>query len=446
AKKLGDVKAKSGGRSIGVISAARLLNEDQYTLRKFAAGALETNNADFYQDDDEVDLPSLFRNGVPTIATQAHVQNADTILLIGTDPDEENPLTAFSIRWAVRQKAARLFIINSVPSRLERQAGLFVRVREGSVKAVIAGLLDESRMKDAGEATGTNTGDLGVIRKVVYESNKGMRIFGEELRGPALEALSLFEDELATPNPDIAETAKKIHIDSLQRQVKSSNSPPKPSINDNPYTYIVERPTLEIGAEAVRSETKFSFLPLVRYANSMGTWQMGLASSLMGGMTARAMLDPDSKLKALYIAGEDVIGKANAGALVVRSALEKLDLLVVSEMFLTDTAKLAHIVFPATSFAESQGTLVNNGSQVQFVRRTIPPVGQARPGWMIANQIAKLMGIDFGYQGQLKNVFKEIAEKVPGFKGLSHNRLANEGAIQINLPRPIDDQIDAADL
>src|SRR5919108_137540 len=79
-------------------------------------------------DDDEIDLGSFFKHGTPTIATQEHIRNADTILLIGSDPNEENPLTAFSIRWAVRQKSARLLIVNAAGSRLERQAQIAVRV------------------------------------------------------------------------------------------------------------------------------------------------------------------------------------------------------------------------------------------------------------------------------------------------------------------------------
>ena len=109
AQKLKEVKTASGGNSIGVISSARLLNEDQFVLRKFADDALETKNADFYHDADEIDLSSFFRHGCPPVATQEHLQNADVVLLIGSDPNEENPLTAFSIRWAVRQRAARLF-------------------------------------------------------------------------------------------------------------------------------------------------------------------------------------------------------------------------------------------------------------------------------------------------------------------------------------------------
>src|SRR5262249_60076944 len=111
----GEIKAHSGGNSIGVISAARLLNEDQFTLKRFAAEVLETKHADFCRDDDENDLASFFKHGQPTIATQAHIQDADAVLLVASRPNEENPLTSFSIRWAVRQSAARLIVVNSIP-------------------------------------------------------------------------------------------------------------------------------------------------------------------------------------------------------------------------------------------------------------------------------------------------------------------------------------------
>jgi predicted molibdopterin-dependent oxidoreductase YjgC len=180
----------------------------------------------------------------------------------------------------------------------------------------------------------------------------------------------------------------------------------------------------------------------VRYANSLGAGLMGMAAAYKGGKTAQAMLSAaGGEIKALVIAGEDVVAKGAAAA-----KLSSLDFLVVSEMFMTETAKLADVVFPATSFAESQGTQINNGMQIQFVRRAIPPVGQARPDWMILGQVAKLMGADFGFQGQLKNVFKEMAEKVPGLAGLSHNLLANEGATQIRLPRPDRGKVYASDM
>jgi len=447
AKRLSEVKSQHGGDAIGVVSAARLLNEDQYILKKFAAEALETRNAEFYHDEDEIDFASFFKYGTPTMATQEHIQNADTILLIGSDPNEENPLTAFSIRWAVRQKSARLLIVNSMGSRLERQAQIAVRVREGSEPALIAALLDESKVAEAADAMGASADDLQAIRQTLLESERVIVIFGDELRGAAAEALPLLEQALATPNPEVAQEAKKAHIERLSREVASTNSTQKPAINENPYTLIVARPTLEVGAEPARTATKFSFVLLCRYANSLGAFQMGLDSSLSGGLSAQAMVNgAGAGIRALYVAGEDLVAKANGEAEVVRSQLAKLDLLVVQEMFLTDTAKLAHVVFPVTSFAESQGTQVNNGSQVQLVRRTIPPVGQARPDWMVVNSVAKLMGHDFGYQGAVKNIFKEISEKAEGYAGLSHNRLANEGATYVERKQPDASRINRSEL
>ncbi|MGE0130253.1 MAG: molybdopterin-dependent oxidoreductase [Blastocatellales bacterium] len=445
--RLGEIKTQSGGDSIGVISAARLLNEDQFTLKRFATEVVGTKHADFYRDDDEIDLASFFKCGQPTIATQAHVQSADAVLLIGSDPNEENPLTAFSIRWAVRQSAARLITVNSMPSRLERQAQIAVRVREGSESALVHGLLNEAKINEAADAMGVSADQIKAIRQALLESDRVVVIFGNELRGAALEALPLLEQILATPSAEVAAAAKKAHIDALQREVKSSNSTQKPSINENPYTYIVEHPTLEIGQDPSRTETKFSFVPLVRYSNSMGAWQMEMSAAQNGGMSAQAMVNSaGGGIKALVVAGEDLIAKANGDATIVRSQLEKLDFLVVQEMFLTETAKMADVVLPVTSFAEAQGTQVNNGSQVQFVRRTIPPVGQARPDWMVTNQLARQMGVDFGYQGQLKNVFKEIAERVDGYAGLSHNFLANEGATPVKQAQADASKIDRAEL
>jgi NADH-quinone oxidoreductase subunit G len=447
AQHLGKIKEANGGNSIGVVSAPRLLNEDQYTLARFAGEVIETRNADYYHDEDEIDLATFFKYGSPVIATQQHIQNAETILLVGSDPNEENPLTAFSIRWAVRQKAARLFLINSMPSRLERQAEIALRVRGGTEGSIIYALLDKAKTKEVALAMSVPVEKINAIHKAIADSWKVVVIFGDELRGAAIEALPLLEEALPAPSPEISEDARKYYIDTLQRQVKSSNSTQKPSINENPYTYIVEHPTLEVGVDPVRSKTKFSFLPLVRYSNSIGARGMGMDSAIRGGMSAQAMINSiGAGIKALYLAGEDLVGKARADGAFVKSQLDKLDFLVVQEMFLTPTAELADVVFPVTSFAEAQGTQVNNGSQVQFVRRVIPPIGQARPDWMVINSLAKLMGVDFGYQGQVKNVFKEIAEKIPGYSGLSHNLLANEGPRQIE-PKKLDlNKIDRADL
>lgn len=447
AEKLGAIKQQSGGNAIGVVSGGRLLNEDQFLLKKLADEVLETKHAEFHHDHDEVDLAAFFKHGQPTMATQQHVQDGDVILLIGSDPNEENPLTAFSLRWAVRQKSARLLIVNSLPSRLERQANLAVRVREGSENAILAALLDPAKINDAAEAMGAKAEDLKTIRETILNSERVIVVFGDELRGAAVEALALLESVLATPDAEKAKAAKQAHLDRLASVATSTNSAPKPAITENPSLLIVPHPTLEIGADKAVTATKFAFLPLARYANSIGAFQMGMDSALSGGLAAQAMIKAAAgrTIKALYIAGDDLVTKAD-DQINAQLALSQLELLVVQDLFLTETARLAHVVLPTTSFAESQGTQVNNAAQVQLVRRVIPPVGQARPDWMIVNAIAKLMGTDFGYQAAVKNVFREISEKVAGYSGLTHNLLFNEGTVQITQAQPEAAQIDQAEV
>jgi len=431
AQRLKESKIAQGSEATAVVVSPRLLNEDLWIAGRFAREVLETSSCDFYHDDDEVDLASLCKNGVPVTATQEHIQNADVLLLIGSDPNEENPLTAFSIRWAVRQNSARLFIVNSMPSRLERQAEIALRVREGSEPAFLLALLDESKATRAEEITGAAEGQIAVIRKAIAENERVVVIFGNELKGVALESLSLLEEALPGAGSERTSAAKSAHLDELSRQVRSTNSTNKPAINENPFTSIVPKPTLEIAVEPARTSTKFSFVPLVRYANSLGAHQMGLDAVSRGTRSADAILaSSGAAIKSLYLLGEDVVGKASGDA-QVRANLAQLDFLIVQDSFLTETAKLADVVFPAATFAESQGTQTNNGSQVQLVRRTIPPVGSARQHWVITALLAKALGHDFGYQSQVKQVFKSISETIPGYAGLSHNRLATEGAIQV---------------
>ena len=254
----------------------------------------------------------------------------------------------------------------------------------------------------AADSMGIEAGDFETIRAAIEENARVVVVFGDELRGAALEALTLLESTLPDI-PERASEAKKAHIDALSRQVRSTNSTNKPAVNDNPFTSIVARPTLEVGTDPARTSTKFSFVPLARYSNSLGAVQMGL----------NAAADRTWDVKAMYIAGEDLVGRRVEDGSRTTAERGKLDLLIVQDMFLTETAKLADVVFPATSFAESQGTQVNNGSQVQLVRRVIPPVGQARQDWVIASLLAKAMGHDFGYQNQVRQVFKNIAERLP---------------------------------
>ncbi len=142
----------------------------------------------------------------------------------------------------------------------------------------------------------------------------------------------------------------------------------------------------------------------------------------------------DGQVKAIYIVGENpVLTEAAAGH--VEEALKKLDFLVVQDIFMTETARLAHVVLPATSFAEKDGSFTNSERRVQRVNKVIEPVGNSRPDWLIISQLARKMGAKgFDYQSP-SDIMKEIATLTPSYGGISLERLEKE-SVQWPCPTP----------
>jgi anaerobic selenocysteine-containing dehydrogenase len=144
---------------------------------------------------------------------------------------------------------------------------------------------------------------------------------------------------------------------------------------------------------------------------------------MSGAMNPLEILDAaGSDVRAMYVAG----GFLPAHLEGREDALARLDLLVVQELFLTETALAADVVFPAASFAEVDGTFTNNGGLVQRVRQSIPPVHQSKPDWAITSQLAAALGHDLGFQMSSSNIFHEIARSVPAYEGLRYPLLKDE--------------------
>ena len=127
---------------------------------------------------------------------------------------------------------------------------------------------------------------------------------------------------------------------------------------------------------------------------------------------------------------EDVINASKAlligGSLQDASVLASKDFVAVQELFLTETTEYADVVFTAASFAEVDGTFTNNAGNVQRVRKSIEPLHQSKPDWMITSQIAKELGADLGFSGSASTVFKAVTECVPAYAGLRYPDLKDE--------------------
>jgi predicted molibdopterin-dependent oxidoreductase YjgC len=133
----------------------------------------------------------------------------------------------------------------------------------------------------------------------------------------------------------------------------------------------------------------------------------------------------EGKVKGMYIMGENP-ALSDPDVTHVVEALESLDFLVVQDIFLSETAKLADVVLPAVSFAEKDGTFTNTERRIQRVRKAIEPIGKAKPDWQIITELAIKMGYPMAYES-LKQIMEEIARLTPIYGGISYERLENDG-------------------
>jgi len=152
------------------------------------------------------------------------------------------------------------------------------------------------------------------------------------------------------------------------------------------------------------------------------------------GLTSTEMTDAavEGTLKAMYIIGEDpVICDANVNK--TKEALKALDFLVVQEIFMTATARMADVVLPAAAWAEKDGSYTSMERRVQWIDRAVPPVGEAKEGMWIISQIANRLGLDFNY-ASASDVLKEMNRLMPIYGGMTKERISKVGGLRWPCP------------
>src|SRR5437660_75324 len=351
ASKLEEIANAHGASSIAVVGSPRITNEANYALYKFATELVGTKN---YTATDAFSLVHFLEHLGGPLATHRDIRFAKTILLIGGEPEELQPFTGKQMRQAVRNGGAKLIIVNSRPIRLKQQASQFIHIRAGAEDAAVLALADPAQNKLAASKMGVEVSELETLRQILNDTQGDIVImFGGEL-SPAAQAI----------------------------------------VAQLPYAFNAEG-------------RRVLLHPLPLYNNSTGAHDIGLMQS---GKSARQILGAaGDEVRAMYIAGSFLSDHLRGQ----EDDLSKLDFLVVQELFDTETTKYADVIFPAASFAETDGTFTNNDGLVQRVRQSIPPVHQSKQDWVITAQLARALDVDFGWQMSASSVFREIAEKIP---------------------------------
>ncbi|MBI3485209.1 MAG: NADH-quinone oxidoreductase subunit NuoG [Acidobacteria bacterium] len=337
AARLKAVRDAHGPDAIGFIGSNRTTNEENYLLGRLARATVGTNNLDHHRTADYGALvQALGENAGAAQAGMEQLGTAKAILLIGNDPTDQNPLVAWQIRSAIRLHGARLYVVNAEEIKLRRQAAQNVRIAAGA-EALIAQWL------------ATREGDLELdtsfammeLRGALEKEHDVVIVFGAELRGAAIGHLVKFGASLPGQTRFMA-------------------------LGD----YANSRGAADMGVLPDRLPG-YAWLSDAAARDAFGKlWGASLAEK--PGMDARQMLDAAAKgaLKALYVIGANPFKTFGTGA---RPA--GLDLLVVQEMFLTETSQHADVVLPAASAYEKNGTVTNTAGEVQLLRKAMETMG-----------------------------------------------------------------------
>jgi NADH-quinone oxidoreductase subunit G len=393
-RRLKQIHEKHGGQSIGVIGSNHMTNEENYLLNRFARLNLGTNNLDHHRTADYAGLAAaLGPKAATSLASMADIYEASTVVVIGNDPTQQNPLVAWQIRTGIRHHNSKLYLINSQESKLERKATQSVHVAADSEAAAVHWIATGQ-----GNIAPETSAELASLKSALESSSEVIFVFGAALTGAAIRDLVAFGSRLP----------------GLSRYM---------ALGD----YANSRGAADFGVLPDRLPGYASLADSSERSRFSKLWGAEIPSA--AGLSARQMIEAAQagKLRALYVVGANPVKTFAAKS---SDRLGSLDLLVVHDLFLTETAKLADVILPAASSYEKDGTMTATSGEVQITHRSIDPQGPRSDFDLLRILSHQLSQLGMGPSIRLRTpeaAFDEIRQNVPGY-GVSFASLLAGGA------------------
>lgn len=435
AERLNTIKAQYGGDAIAGISSSRCTNEENYLMQKFIRACFGTNNIDgcarVCHSPTALGMQRTFGTGAATNSV-ADLQFTDCILIIGANPTSGHPVTGAKIKQKV-MKGTPMIVIDPRRTEIARYATHHLQLRPGTNVAVLnmmlyyiirENLMDGEFIAQRTEGfdefctgiMGLNLDELEAVSGVPREQARAAAItYASADRAMAFHGLGVTEHYQGTYAVMlIADLAM------ITGNIGKPGCGVNPLRGQNNVQGMADMGTQPYQGAGYMDVTN----PDVR---RMYEDFYGAPISDRVGLTIPEMYDAAlaGKLKALWVMGEDMAQSDPNTHHVVR-ALSALDLLVVQEIFMTETAKLAHVVLPGASFLEKEGTFTNGERRIQRVQQVIEPVGDSKPdGQIIVEMMNRL-----GYPQKpytAKGMLEEISQIVPFFAGVTWENLGTQG-------------------
>ncbi len=363
----------------------------------------------------------------------SEIRNADCIFVIGSNTSENHPVIALEAKAAVRHRGAKLIVADPRRIELVDYASVWLQQKPGTDVALINGMLQ----------TIISRGWLN--KAFIDERTEGFELLAESIKDYTPEAV---EKITGVPAADLVEAAR-LYAQSPNSSILYAMGITQHATGTNNVLALanlamvagqIGKPSSGInplrGQNNVQGACDMGGLPNVytgyqrvddKSVRQKFEKAWGVSLSPNTGLTLMEMMKgvADGKVKALFILGENpLLSDPNANK--VKEELKHLDLLVVQDIFLSETAELAHVVLPGVSFAEKDGTFTNTERRVQRVRKAIDPIANTRSDWEIICDLSSRLGYPMKYNSP-KEIMDEIVSVTPSYGGMRYDRLEGLG-------------------
>lgn len=430
--RIADIRKKHGPDAIAGLITARCTNEELYLFQKLMRAGIRTNNLDSSARYGHMNFVHASKQALGIGRTPndwEDLTKAKAVILIGSNITETNPLTAVRIKEAIRVYKAQVMVFDSAITNMGKLASHPFLIKPGTEGLVIDGLVkaaleldlvDEESVAKHPQAFAALKAAMATISLEQVASKTGLAV--EDLKDAAAifaeapRSIILCAEGIVRQPNGYQNVLKLIDLAWITGKLE------RPGCGVNTLT---EEPN-EQGA--VDMGVAPEFLPgLAPFGDQEArdrlakAWNVTLPAAETGANLVEILKRCRSgQIRALYVIGENPLATFPA-SMEIRAALDRLDLLVVQDPFLTETAQMAHVVLPACTYAEKDGTFTNLEGRVLRVRQAMEPIGGSVPDWHIITALANGLGCQWDYESA-NDVQNEIMKLLPGYYNLGQPR------------------------
>ncbi len=445
ATRLNEIKAQHGPRALGGITSSRCTNEETFLVQKLVRSGFGSNNVDtcarVCHSPTGYGLRTTFGTSAGTQDFDS-VMDSDVILVIGANPTDAHPVFASRMKKRLRQ-GAKLIVIDprridlvrmphvEAAHHLPLQPGTNVAVLTAMAHTIVTeGLADEKFIRErcdwdenqdwarfVSEERNSPEALEAVTRVPAAELRAAARLYATGGNGAIYYGLGVTEHSQGTSTVmAIANLAmvtgnigrRGVGVNPLRGQNNVQGACDMGSFPHelSGYRHISDTATRELFE---------------------GEWGGKLDSE--PGLRIPNMLDAalDGSFRALYVQGEDIL-QSDPNTHHVAAGLKAMELVIVHDLFLNETANYAHVFLPGSTFLEKDGTFTNAERRIQLVRKVMDPAN-GLGDWEVTQELARAMGLDWNYTHP-SEIMDEVARLTPSFSGVSFDRLDKQGSLQ----------------